>query len=114
MVKISGAHINVGKMFLASPHTIWDLITDTTQWPRWGPTVNAVRNSERHIRKESRGHVLTVVGYWLPYEITDYRHENYWSWKVASISATGHRIQPTDTGGCCLWFEVPVIAAPIL
>jgi len=36
----------------------------------------------------------------------------FWSWKVAAIKATGHRIQTTETGKCCLWFEVPIIAAP--
>jgi hypothetical protein len=114
VIKISRAHINVGKMFLASPPAIWDLITDTTQWPRWGPTVKAVRSSERYIRAGSRGQVLTVVGIWLPFEITGYRHGYFWSWKVASIRATGHRVQPTDTDGCYLWFEVPIIAAPYL
>ena len=114
MIKISGAHINVGKMFLASPHTIWDLITDTHQWPRWGPTVKAVRQSRRYICDRSTGQVLTVMGLWLPFEITHYEYKCFWSWKVASIRATGHRIQPTDTGGCCLWFEVPMIAVPYL
>ena len=114
MVKISGAHLNVGKMFLASPQATWDLITDTHQWPRWGPTVKAVRIAERYIREGSSGQVLTAMGLWLPFQITDYKHKCLWSWKVASIRATGHRVQPTDTGGCCLWFEVPMIAAPYL
>ena len=114
MIKISKTHITVGKMFLASHHTIWDLITDTFQWPEWGPTVKAVRHAERYIRKGSRGQVLTVLGLWLPFEIIDYEHSCFWSWKVASIRATGHRVQPMDTGGCCLWFEVPIIAAPYL
>ena len=114
MLKISKTHINVGKMFLASPDTIWDLITDTTQWPKWGPTVKAVRNSERYIHKGSQGQVLTAVGLWLPFVITEYEHISFWSWKVASVSATGHRLKPTNTGGCHLWFEVPIIAAPYL
>lgn len=114
MVKISKSHISAGKMFLASPYILWDLITDTTQWPRWGPTVKAVRNSERYIRQGSAGHVLTAVGIWLPFVITEYEHECFWSWKVASIQATGHRVQPTETGGCHLWFEVPIVAAPYL
>ena len=106
-----GHHISVGKMFSTAPHILWDLITDTTQWPRWGPTVKAVRCSQRHIGKDSRGQVLTAVGVWLPFVITDFEPECFWSWKVASISATGHRIQPAD-GGCNLWFDIPIIAAP--
>ena len=62
MIKITKAHIDVGKMILASPLTIWDLITDTPQWTIWGPTVKAVRNSERYIRKDSQSQVLTSVG----------------------------------------------------
>jgi hypothetical protein len=114
VIKISKTHIDVGKMFLSSSHTIWDLITDTTQWPRWGPTVKAVRYTERYIRKGSAGQVLTAVGIWLPFVINKYEHESFWSWKVASIRATGHRVQTTDTGDCCLWFEVPTMAAPYL
>ena len=114
MIKISKNQLSVGKMYPTPPLIIWDLITDTTQWPRWGPTVKAVRSSERYIRKTSEGQVLTVVGIWLPFIITDFKHECFWRWKVASVKATGHRLQPTDTGGCLLWFEVPIIAAPYL
>jgi hypothetical protein len=64
VVKITKAHIDVGKMILASPLTIWDLITDTSQWIIWGLTVKVVRNCERYIRKDSQGQVLTAVGTW--------------------------------------------------
>ena len=114
VLKISRFQINVGKEFFVSPNTIWDLITDTTQWPQWGPTVKAVRISERYICKGSKGQVLTSVGFWLPFVITEYEHESFWSWKVASIKATGHRIRLTNGGGCSLWFEVPIFAAPYL
>ena len=97
-------------MFSTAPHILWDLITDTTQWPRWGPTVKAVRCSQRYIGKDSRGQVLTAVGVWLPFVITDFEPECFWSWKVASIRATGHRLEPVDKGGAILWFEVPMIA----
>jgi len=101
-------------MYLTAPYILWDLITDTIQWPKWGPTVKAVRNAERYIREGSEGQVLTAVGIWLPFVITEYEHECFWSWKVAAIRATGHRVQPIETGGCRLWFEVPMIAAPYL
>ena len=103
MIKISGAHINIGKMFLASPNSLWDLITDTTQWPQWGPTVKGVRISERYICTGSKGQVLTSVGFWIPFVITDYEHKSFWGWKVASIKATGHRIRPTNRGGCSFY-----------
>lgn len=114
MLRISKKLISVGKRFSASRDMLWNLITDTTQWPRWGPTVKAVRTSERCIRKGSEGHVLTPLGIWLPFIVTDYEHECFWNWKVASVRATGHRLQLTDTGGVILWFEVPLIAFPYL
>jgi hypothetical protein len=111
MIKISSARISVGKLYHASPQIVWDLITDTAQWPCWGPTVKDVQFPERFIRKGSRGRVLTVFGIWVPFSIVKFECGHFWSWKVASINATGHRIQPTDKG-CNLWFEVPMIAAP--
>ena len=114
VLKITKTHINVGKELHASPDKIWGLITDTTKWPQWGPTVKSVRSSERFIRKGSKGQVLTSVGLWLPFVITEYEHKSFWSWKVASVRATGHRLRPTHSGGCYLWFEVPIFAAPYL
>ncbi len=114
MLRISRECISVGKTFSASPHMLWDLITDTQQWPRWGPTVKAVRTSERYIRKGSEGHVLTPFGIWLPFVVTDYAQECFWNWKVASVRATGHRLQFAEEGGASLWFEVPVIAFPYI
>ena len=113
MLKIFKGHISVGKTFRTSPHIIWDVITDTAQWPRWGPTVKAVRASERYIHKASEGQILTAFG-WLPFIITEYEHECFWNWKVASVRATGHRLESTDAGGVVLWLELPLIAFPYL
>jgi len=105
--------VSVGKFYPASPLLVWNLITDTTQWPRWGPTVKRVQSPERFIRKGSSGKVLTAFGIWLTFDIDKYENGSFWSWKVASTRATGHRIQPTKRG-CILWFEVPIIAAPYI
>jgi hypothetical protein len=112
VIRISANRVSVGKFYPASPLLVWNLITDTTQWPRWGPTVKRVRFPERFIRNGSSGRVLTALGIWLPFDINEYEHACFWSWKVAAIKATGHRIQAIETGGCYLWFEVPMIAAP--
>ncbi len=114
MINISKKCISVGKTFSASSDILWDLITDTSQWPRWGPTVKAVRTSERYIGEGSEGQVLTPLGIWLPFVVTDYEHEYFWNWKVASVRATGHRLQIADAGNATLWFEVPVIAFPYI
>ncbi len=112
MIKISPTRISVGKSYQALPLVVWDLVTDTAKWPQWGPTVKKVHCPERFIRKGTQGRVLTALGIWLPFAITEYKHASFWSWKVASVRATGHRIQADRTGGCYLWFEVPIIAAP--
>ena len=114
MIKISSTRISVGKFYHAPPPVVWNLITDTTQWPRWGPTVKGIQLTERFIRNGSRGRVLTAIGVWLPFVVVEYEHACFWSWRVASIKATGHRIQATESGGCYLWFEVPIIAAPYI
>jgi hypothetical protein len=61
-----------------------------------------------------RGSRFDPLGIWLPFVVTDYEHERFWKWKVASVRATGHRLQSTDAGGAVLWFEVPVIAFPYI
>jgi hypothetical protein len=88
------------------------MITDTTKWPQWGPTVKKVDYPERYICKGAAGHVLTALNIWLPFRIIDFEANCFWSWKVASVNATGHRIQAVGIGSCDLWFEVPIIAAP--
>ena len=113
MIKITANRVSIGKFYPAPTPLVWDLITDTTQWPRWGPTVKRVQFPERFIRKGSSGQVLTAFSIWLPFVIVECEHGSFWSWRVASINATGHRIQPAN-GGCILWFEVPIIAAPYI
>ena len=114
MIKISANRVSVGKFYHASPQLVWDLITDTTRWPQWGPTVKRVQFAERFIRKGSTGRVLTTFGIWLPFVVYEYEHAYFWRWKVANIKATGHRIQANETGGCYLWFDVPMITAPYI
>ena len=88
------------------------MITDTAKWPQWGPTVKEVDYPERYICKGATGRVLTALNIWLPFRIIDFEPARFWSWKVASVSATGHRIQAVGSESCDLWFEVPIIAAP--
>lgn len=112
MIKLTSKRISVGKFYPVSPLIVWDLITDTSQWSRWGPTVKNVQLSERYIRIGSSGQVLTSLGVWLPFFIDEYEHASFWSWKVATVKATGHRVQASQNGGSNLWFEIPMIAAP--
>lgn len=104
--------MDVARTVNAPCEAVWSLLTDTEQWPRWGPSVTAVRCAERFIRDGSRGAVRTPAGIWLPFEITGFSPMRHWRWRVAGLPATGHRVEPRQDGTCRLVFEVPLLAAP--
>jgi uncharacterized protein YndB with AHSA1/START domain len=106
------ALITIKREFIASPESAWDLLTDTTKWRLWGPTVRSVTCSDRYIHKGSWGKVRTPIGLWVPFSITEYEHENYWTWKVAGIQATGHRLVQFNTDSCMVAFELPLSWLP--
>ena len=95
LVKIHSSHISVERKFKASPKRVWDLITDTTKWRLWGPTVRMLTSSDRYIRKGTWGKVFTPIGLNVPFLITEYEYRYYWAWEVAGIRATGHQLIPT-------------------
>ena len=102
----------VSRSFKRPCSEIWKLLTDTTTWSQWGPSVVDGECSERFITQGTEGKVKTAVGMWLPFLITGYEEGRFWSWKVAGIPATGHRIEPQEDGSCQLTFTVPLLAAP--
>ncbi|MDT8419526.1 MAG: SRPBCC family protein [Desulfuromonadales bacterium] len=91
---------------------VWDILTDTRQWPLWGPSISAVACSQRHITAGATGRVKTVIGIWVPFRILRFDPPSYWSWLVAGVPATGHRLQPLGPGRCALTFEVPAPVFP--
>jgi len=106
----SGRRLVVSKRVAADRETAWTVLTDTEQWPDWGPSVTDVETPERYIETGSEGRVRLPGGIWLPFEITacaDCR----WTWDVARIPATGHRVE-TARDGCRVGFELPLYAAP--
>jgi hypothetical protein len=104
--------ISVSRHYQASPQAAWQLLTDTTLWPLWGPTVRGVRCSERFIRQGSQGKVLTPIGLWVPFLVTEYDDFRFWGWKVAGIRATGHRLIAYDDNFCRVVFELPLWFLP--
>ena len=114
MLKISFPHIEISRIVAAAPERVWNLLTDTSTWEDWGPTVLAVRSSGRFIKKMSRGRIKTALHFWVPFEVTDLDPGKYWSWRISGINATGHRIERLDERSCRLVFQVPFWAAPYL
>ncbi len=112
MLKIAFPFITVSRVITTSPENLWDLLTDTTRWLDWGPSINAVRCEGRYIRAGSKGRIRTALGIWAPFIVTEWVHQQYWSWRVFNIRATGHRIDAIDANCCRLTFEVPLWAGP--
>ncbi|MBD1401338.1 SRPBCC family protein [Pelovirga terrestris] len=96
----------------ASPQQVWNVLIDTHQWPVWGPSVRAVQSPRRYIDDGLKGCLQTVLGFWVPFEITGFEPLNFWSWKVAGIQATGHRLITIDKNHCELIFEMPLAVFP--
>jgi hypothetical protein len=88
----------------------WRLLIDTGEWPHWGPSVRAVDCSTRFIGPDTRGRVQTVLGLWLPFRITAWESEQFWSWTVGGIPATGHRVVSTGHDTCEVAFTIPAWA----
>ncbi len=94
----------------ASPRAAWNLLVDTERWPEWGPSVRAVECDDRRVHAGSRGRVRVPGGFWVPFRVTGFEDGRRWSWDVARLPATGHRVTPA-AGGCRVVFEVPPLAA---
>ena len=107
---------DVARVVPASPDAAWDLITDTTRWADWSPTVAAVECDDRHVVSGSEGRVQTRLGLWVGFVVTDFEPGQLWRWKVSGVPATGHRVEPVgtgrDPGTAKVAIEVPVWAAP--
>ena len=112
MLSMSYPNLEVGQSINGAASEVWHLIIDTARWPEWGPSVRAVECADRYIRQGSRGRVQTSVGLWMTFQITAYRRESYWAWRVGGLQATGHRVEPLDEFRSCLTFEIPRLAAP--
>ncbi len=91
------------------PGVVWDLISRFEHWPTWGVTISAVEPSVGRVQTGLTGRVKTVAGLWLPFEITAVVEGEQWSWKVAGIHATGHRVERTEEG-CRVTFTAPIWA----
>ena len=92
----------------------WKLLTDTSRWTQWGPSISRVESVEQQIGPGSTGRVQTIIGVWLPFRVTEFVAGKQWGWEVAGIPATGHRVESLGPDRCRVVFEVPLLAAPYL
>jgi hypothetical protein len=103
--------LDVTRRLRAGPAAVWDVLVDTTVWPRWGPSVRAVELADGRTRigLGAVGRVGTALGVWLPFEVTEWEDGRRWAWKVAGIPATAHRVlaDPDVPGASRATIEVP-------
>ena len=110
--QIKPGRFSVGMIMEAGPIDVWRIITDTSLWPEWGPSVLDVKCNDRFILYGSKGSVRTVVGFSLSFTITSLKKEREWRWAVGGVNATGHRIIPINADCCMLFFDMPIWAIP--
>jgi uncharacterized protein YndB with AHSA1/START domain len=104
--------MDVSRVVAAPPSTMWALLAHPHRWPEWGPTVRHVECGDAEIRAGTHGRVRTPLGVWLPFTVTAVDPGRTWHWRVAGITATGHRIEPVDEHHARVVFEIPWWAPP--
>ncbi|WP_440989682.1 SRPBCC family protein [Haloarchaeobius baliensis] len=105
-----GRRVEVAREVGVDHRRAWELLTDTWRWSEWGPTVHDVDAPTRFIAEGSHGSVNVLGAVWVPYEITSCG-DGRWTWDVARIPATGHRVEPVAEERCRVVFEIPPLAA---
>ncbi|KAB1194364.1 SRPBCC family protein [Haloferax sp. MBLA0076] len=106
----SGRRLVVSRVVSAPAAVVWDVLVSVDDWTEWGPSVSAVRGVEGRIEAGSRGDVR-VAGVWVPFTI-EACDEYRWTWRVAGVPATGHRVTAVGVDRCEVAFEIPVAASP--
>lgn len=96
---------------VAWPHA-WAALAEYRHWPSWGPSITAVEPTVGDVSPGDRGRVRTPVGGWLPFTIDEVEPGRRWTWTVAGVPATGHRVEPLGATRARVVIEVPWWAAP--
>jgi len=102
-----GRRIVVRRAVDAPADAVWEILTDTAQWPEWGPSITAVESEHRYVEAGTSGRVKVAGAVWLPFEVQTCRNDR-WTWDVARIPATGHFVERGET---TVGFEIPTVAA---
>jgi hypothetical protein len=84
--------LEAGLELHASPRQAWALPAGTGRWHEWGPSIVGVEPGSGLVVAGLRGRVRARIGLWLPFEVTAVEPER--AWRVAGVTATGHRVEP--------------------
>ena len=107
-VFIKDKRLVISKKINSPAERIWEIITDTCLWKKWGPSVSGVSSDNRYISEGSKGLIKIYPGFYLRYEITSFKYGQYWGWKVEGVNATGHFLFPLNDKKTVLAFDMPV------
>lgn len=102
----------VEKPIAVAASDAWDLLVDVGRWPDWGPSVRSAGLDTDRMELGATGWVRTPLRLRLPFEVTEFEPGRRWSWKVAGVPATDHRVRPLDAASCSVGFGLPLLAAP--
>ena len=107
-----GRRLVVARTVDAPAEDAWDVLVETRLWSEWGPSVTAVRGPDR-IGPGATGEVrIAGAGVWVPFEVTAFDADaRRWTWAVARVPATGHRVEALGPERCRVAFEIPPLAA---
>ncbi len=105
-----GRRIEVSRVIDTPVERAWEILTDTERWPDWGPTVTAVHADRRFIRTGTTGEIQVLDGPWISFRITGCE-EYRWTWDVADVPATGHRVESVAGERSRVVFELHPLAA---
>lgn len=92
----------------------WDLLVDVRRWPSWGPSVRRAEldDGSHRLTEGATGRVHPPIGPSIPFRVTELEAPRSWSWRVAGVPATAHRVEALGPDRCRVGFEVPGWAAP--
>jgi uncharacterized protein YndB with AHSA1/START domain len=107
-------HVGAAVEIDAPVSVVWDVLTDLNRWPAWGPSIRRVASAADRADAGVTGRVQTVVGIWLPFEITWFEPGRAWFWNVAGIPATRHYVSAIEEDRCRVQFTVAWVVAPYL
>ena len=114
MLSVTFPFIEIRQTVEAPSYEVWNVMTDTSLWPCWGPSIRRVECADRPIKAGSTGRVQLISGLWIKFVVTNLVEGRYWSWHILGVRATGHRVEPINTTRCLAIFEIPIFAAPYI
>ena len=102
----------VSRVVQAPAAHVWRVLIDTTTWTQWGPSISEVRHEGRFLGPGSHGQIRPPVGPWLDFRVTQFVEGRLWTWSVAGVTATAHRVDSIDARRCRVAIDVPLLVAP--